>query len=137
MRGLRSPRSGGRNSISKRLRSGGSPQKKRTPKKAVGKPVRSPRTPPKVSAFPYTVLPRPGAVCIPLHGHPRSPTIPPGEYPRPAIFGENSYSQPQGFPRKETCPLICVGALILRIRLISSHPRPRWGMLGERYAYGS
>ncbi|EPB70349.1 WD domain, G-beta repeat protein, partial [Ancylostoma ceylanicum] len=48
MRGLRSPRSGGRNSISKRLRSGGSPQKKRTPKKAVGKPVRSPRTPPKV-----------------------------------------------------------------------------------------
>ncbi|RCN45592.1 hypothetical protein ANCCAN_08427, partial [Ancylostoma caninum] len=46
MRGLRSPRSGGRNSISKRLRSGGSAQKKRSPtKKGVGKPSCSPRTP--------------------------------------------------------------------------------------------
>ncbi|KAL6734868.1 hypothetical protein Aduo_005362 [Ancylostoma duodenale] len=53
MRGLRSPRSGGRNSSSKRLRSGGSAQKKRTPtKKGVGKPSSSPRTPLKASTSP-------------------------------------------------------------------------------------
>ncbi|EYC09570.1 hypothetical protein Y032_0060g3186 [Ancylostoma ceylanicum] len=58
--------------------------------------------------------------------------FPLGKYPRPGMVGENSFAHLQGCPREETRPLICVGAMTLRIRLISSHPRPRWGMLGER-----
>ncbi|EYB83519.1 hypothetical protein Y032_0334g2849 [Ancylostoma ceylanicum] len=41
------------------------------------------------------------------------------------MVGGNSYAHLQGCPLEETRPLICVGAMILRIRLVSSHPRPR------------
>ncbi|EYC19572.1 hypothetical protein Y032_0024g946 [Ancylostoma ceylanicum] len=66
-----------------------------------------------------------------------SPAIPdtrpsaPGKYPRPGMVGENSYAHLQGCPLEETRPLIRVGAMILRIGLVSTHPRPRWGCPGR------
>ncbi|EYB90201.1 hypothetical protein Y032_0222g2610 [Ancylostoma ceylanicum] len=56
---------------------------------------------------------------------------PPGNYPRPGMVGKSSFAHLQGCLREETRLLICVGSMILRIRLISSHPRPRRGCSGR------
>ncbi|EYB85385.1 hypothetical protein Y032_0299g1783 [Ancylostoma ceylanicum] len=76
-----------------------------------------------------TIVLEPYAYLSPAIPDPRP--SPPWKYPRPGMVGENSYTHLRGCSLKETRPLICVGAMILRIRLVSSHPRPQWGCSGK------